>query len=86
MSTKQTKVKEKDATRFFFQEIFWNSASDIELGSFYTFFFNWAQKKRGLPLVNNGVICDFFLLKFHFHVQGSRPLWLINMFNFFNKI
>jgi len=38
MSTKQTKVKEKDATRFFFQEIFWNSASDIELGSFYTFF------------------------------------------------
>jgi hypothetical protein len=38
MSKKQTKVKEKDAERFFFREIFWNSASDIEMGSFYTFF------------------------------------------------
>jgi hypothetical protein len=37
MSTKQIKVKDKDAKRFCFQEIFWNSARDIELGSFYTF-------------------------------------------------
>jgi len=37
MSTEQTKVKEKDAKRFSFQEIFWNSASYIELDSFYTF-------------------------------------------------
>jgi hypothetical protein len=36
MSRKQTKVKEKE--RLFFQEIFWNSANDIEMVSFYTFF------------------------------------------------
>lgn len=45
----------------------------------------WAHEERVLPIVIDSVICDFFLYKFHFHVQGSRPLWLINMFNFFNK-
>jgi hypothetical protein len=32
------KSERKNAESFFFQEIFWNSASDIEMGLFYTYF------------------------------------------------
>jgi len=66
MSTKQTKVKEKEAEHFFFQEIFRNSASDIEMGSFYTFFEmgTWRSRFTYSELWRQGVN----LLKFHFHV------------------
>lgn len=37
MSTKRTKVKEKNAEHIYSQEILSNSASSIERGSFYTF-------------------------------------------------
>jgi len=66
MSTKQTKVKEKDAERFFFQEIFVILLA-ILLVRFIPFL-KWAHEERGLPIVNYGVTCDFFLLKFRLHV------------------
>lgn len=37
MSTKRTKVKAKNAEHIYIEEILCNSASSIEMGSFYTF-------------------------------------------------
>lgn len=52
---------------FFGQEIFWNSASGMKLVRFVSCL-KCAHEECGGTIINEEFTCDFFPLKFNFHV------------------